>query len=501
MKSALSLLIIMIIWLAPQCTGPTKTAGGTTSTENARVSGTIIASNGTPVSSADVHARPMDYLSSGSASAHLDTKTDASGRFSFNASENIGMLIEIADNRGNAVALPCSVHGNFAIDLGTHTAVPMGTIDGAVGGPAVAAHVRIRGLERYVPADTTGRFSVAVPAGRSYSVNIATQDTATDLPPTLQVEPSRAVKVSVDLGSLASDTAAVRAFIKSLGMAAAPLDSFIRVNSEKRVRTLYLRGRNLVSLPASVGKLTFLWEIDLGDNPLDSLPETLADLPLLSHLFLDATPLDHLPEVVCKCIGLTWLKLGNCSLQTLHASVTSLSQLHVLDMSGNSLTAVPQAVCSLASLTDLSFARNRLTRLPASIGGCSNLEILHLDDNNLDSLPDEITRLAHMRVLYAYRNNLAALPDSIGRLKNLERIELQNNRLTGLPASIGSCEAISYLNLWGNSLAGLPAQIVRLQPVSGLTLGGNRLCDLPAATAAWADSLAESSWRSTQTCP
>ena len=500
MKTATKILAIAFLSVAQQCTGPMNTAGGSTSTDNAKVSAVVVHADGSPVSGAMVRCRPADYLSDGTADAIADSYTDGSGRFSIDSIDSGNYCIEIADNNGNGVAISCSIPGKSPVNLGTHTIVAMGMIVGTAGGPAVKAHLRVRGLDRYVPADSGGRFCTMVPSGRSYSVNITAPDTSVDLPLTTPVEPSRSVAVAADLGNYATDSIAVRLFINSMNMSAVPLDSIMRIGDGKRIRTLFLRGRNLSSIPASIGNLTFLWEIDAGANPLDSLPHTIEDLPLLSHLFLDRTPLRKLPEAVCRCLGLKWLKCSNSGIRDLPPALVSLTRLNVLDMSGDSLDSVPSILFRLTSLRELSLARNHLTHIPASIGECPSLEILHLDDNILDSLPDAIAGLSRLRIIYAYRNNLTYLPDSIGKLEKLERLELQENRLSAIPASIGSCISINYLNVWGNDLTGLPASIVNVKPVDGLTLGGNRLCDLDSTVAAWADTFAESSWRETQDC-
>jgi hypothetical protein len=498
MKAAIFFLLILV--LLQRCSGPMQTAGGTTSTENAKVTGIVVGADGKPVPGALVRCRPAGYLSDGSALPLHDGRTDSAGGFTVDSIGDGSYLIEVLDGQGRAAAIACSVSGDFPVNAGTHTVLSMGSIEGTAGGPGIDAYLRVRGLERYAAADAGGRFSVAVPSGLTYHVNMVTSDTSVDLPPTLPVEPAQAVKVSADLGTCRSDSAALRGFLDGIGFAAVPLDSMTGKDAGGRIRALSLHGRKLASLPASVGNLAFLREIDLCGNPLDSLPGALVDLPLLVHLFLDATPLRELPGVVCRCAGLRWLTLNGTGIRTLPREFASLTALRVLEMRDDSLAEVPPVVCSLPSLTELALARNQLTRLPDALGGCSKLEILHLDENRLESLPGSITALSSLRILYVYRNTLVSLPDSIGNLSALERLEVEFNGITSLPPSIGKCTNLKYLNVWENALAGLPASIVALRPSEGLAVGSNRLCNLPSDIAAWVDAYEKSAWRADQTC-
>jgi hypothetical protein len=501
MKAPTVIIILGVLAFMQRCSGPMQTAGGTTSTESAKIIGAVVSAQGKPVPGAIVRCRPADYLSSdGSVTLPPDGHTDGAGGFSVDSIGDGGYLIEVFDSQGMAAAIACSVSGDFPVDVGTHTVVSMGAIEGTAGGPGIAAYIRVRGLERYVTADADGRFSVAVPSGLNYHVTMSTRDTSVDFPLTQPVEPACHVNVSADLGTYRTDSAAMRAFLDRIGFAAAPLDSMAGKDSGGRIRALSLHNRKLASLPASVGNLAFLWELDLGGNPLDSLPETLAKMPLLAHLFLDATPLRELPGVVCRCAGLRWLTLNQTGIRTLPSELSSLTSLHVLEMRDDSLTDVPPVVWSLPSLTELALARNQLTSLPESIAGCSKLEILHLDENKLESLPAAITALGNLRIIYAYRNNLVALPESIGNLSALERLEVEFNGMTSLPPSIGKCTNLKYLNLWDNELTDLPESILSVRPSEGLALGNNRLCNLPSDIAAWVDAYEKSAWRGNQLC-
>ena len=126
-----------------------------------------------------------------------------------------------------------------------------------------------------------------------------------------------------------------------------------------RVRRLYLKGKLLTGrIPASLGRLTNLSHLRLGDNDLSG------EMP---------------------------------------AEVGSLSTLIVLDLSKNQLTGmIPPVFGSLANLQALSLSENGLTGpIPADLGRLGNLRWLRLDDNQLTGeIPSELAMLPYLEELW-----------------------------------------------------------------------------------------------------
>ena len=158
-----------------------------------------------------------------------------------------------------------------------------------------------------------------------------------------------------------------------------------------RVVELYLEGFDLTgAVPAEIGRLSALRELNLGDNELTSLPAEIGRLTSLRDLFLI----------------------------------------------GNQLTSVPAEIGQLTSLTRLCLSHNQLTSLPAEIGQLTALTRLNLGDNQLTSLPAEIGQLTSLRDLYLGNNELSSLPAEIGQLTALEHLDLSGNQLT----SVAGCD-------------------------------------------------------------
>ena len=61
---------------------------------------------------------------------------------------------------------------------------------------------------------------------------------------------------------------------------------------------MYLDGNQLTSVPAEIGQLTSLRELDLGSNQLTSVPAEIGQLTSLRELCLDGNQLTSLPAAI-----------------------------------------------------------------------------------------------------------------------------------------------------------------------------------------------------------
>jgi Leucine-rich repeat (LRR) protein len=505
MRRAAIFCAVMTAIIHLRCGHLGQIAGGTTTTDNAKVSATIVYPGGKPVSHAFVRLRTAAYLADTASplqkklTDHKDLMADDSGRFSIDSLNSGSYFIEAGDTSGMGVLLGFTVGQDSIVALGIHEVRPYGTITGSITGAGQRAYARIRGLERCVRADSTGGFSLQVPADAPYELCLTTSDTTTLLP-VPGAAPSQTISMSVDLGNRHRDSLAVRAFLDSMLMSNVPVDSVASRDSSGRIRTLTLSHQNITGLHQSIGALQSIVTLVLTANPIVDLPPALRDMTSLRNLTLDSTALSSLPDGVCQCTRLRLLDLSATRIRDLPPATAGLTDLAALWLNGDSLTAMPEVIPSLTSLNDLGLARNRLTVLPEAIAGLTALQILHLDDNLLTALPDAVTRLPQLKILYVYQNRLSALPDSLGRLSNLSWLIASENSLTVLPRSVGQCSNLVDINLYGNLLDSLPLSIVNLHPVNELQIGGNRLCSVPQEISSWADAYAGPGWKLNQVC-
>ena len=124
------------------------------------------------------------------------------------------------------------------------------------------------------------------------------------------------------------------------------------------------------AVPAEVGRLSALEELDLNDNQLTSLPAEIGQLTLLETLNLRGNQLTSVP-----------------------AEIGQLTALEKLGLGENFLTGVPPEICQLTSLKSLDLSENHMSSLPAEIGQLTSLEVLDLSGNQLTSLQAEIREL------------------------------------------------------------------------------------------------------------
>ncbi|CAM9838050.1 unnamed protein product [Chrysoparadoxa australica] len=110
---------------------------------------------------------------------------------------------------------------------------------------------------------------------------------------------------------------------------------------------------------------------------------------------------------------LTELNLSFCKLVALPEELEQLRQLRVLELQRNKLKRLPRGVGSLTRLMRLDLTDNRLQRLPNGIGLLSSLTELDLTSNKLVALPDELGLLQQLNMLSVSCNRLRLFPRAV----------------------------------------------------------------------------------------
>lgn len=117
-----------------------------------------------------------------------------------------------------------------------------------------------------------------------------------------------------------------------------------------------------------------LKKLDLSHNHIKKLPATVGDLIHLQELNLNDNHLESFSVALCQ--------------STLQKSLRSL------DLSKNKIKALPVQFCQLRELTDLKLDDNELIRFPMKIGQLTNLRFLSAARNKLPFLPSEFKNLS-----------------------------------------------------------------------------------------------------------
>jgi leucine-rich repeat protein SHOC2 len=147
------------------------------------------------------------------------------------------------------------------------------------------------------------------------------------------------------------------------------------------------------------------------------------------------------PAEVGRLSALIQLNLNSNQLTSVPAEIGQLTALRELNLNSNQLTSVPAEIGQLAALEWLDLSENQLTRVPAEIGQLTSLTWLNLYDNKLTSLPAEIGQLISLRELRLYDNQLMRVPAEIRQLTSLRELSLGGNKLTTVPAAIRKLRA------------------------------------------------------------
>ena len=143
------------------------------------------------------------------------------------------------------------------------------------------------------------------------------------------------------------------------------------------------------------------------------------------------------PAEVGRLTALRELNVSRNALTLLPAEIGQLASLESLELGYNELTSVPEEIGQLTSLEELHLNNNKLTSVPAEIGQLTSLEELHLHENQLTSVPAEIGQLTSLTSLDLSNDQLTSVPAEIGQLTSLRKLNLTNHRLSILPRAIG----------------------------------------------------------------
>ncbi|KAL0286707.1 UNVERIFIED_CONTAM: Plant intracellular Ras-group-related LRR protein 4 [Sesamum calycinum] len=203
------------------------------------------------------------------------------------------------------------------------------------------------------------------------------------------------------------------------------LASLIEVSAKKGTQELILQGKlsdQIEWLPDSIGKLSSLITFDR--NQLTALPATIGKLVRLQELNLSSNGLTALPE-----------------------TIGSLVRLQKLNIETNEIEEIPHSIGRCTSLKELHADYNRLKALPEAVGRIESLEILTLRYNNIKQLPTTMASLSSLRELDVSFNELETIPESLCFATTLVKLDVSNNfaDLQYLPRSIGNLEMLERI--------------------------------------------------------
>ncbi|XP_020242521.1 receptor kinase-like protein Xa21 [Asparagus officinalis] len=241
-------------------------------------------------------------------------------------------------------------------------------------------------------------------------------------------------------------------------------------------------------IPAELGNLTSLWDLNLGNNEfVGRIPSELRMLQGLQSLVLGNNRIHgSIPHELGQLRSLNTLSLsGNHFSGSIPDTLGNISSLQHLILSGNELSSgIPENMWSLSGLIELSLSQNYLSgSLSSRVGNLKSLDMFNTSMNRLSgTIPSTFRDLQMLRSLDLSNNSFdGQIPPSFGELISIEVLNLSCNNLSGaIPNSLANLRYIRSINLSFNKLEG---EIPKGAAFSNLTItslvGNVALCGAP----------------------
>lgn len=138
-------------------------------------------------------------------------------------------------------------------------------------------------------------------------------------------------------------------------------------------------------IPESIGELSHLEYLNLGEDPFSELPQSMANLKELQeiHLWWNWN-LRRMPEWIDQWHNLRKIVVNNCGVENVPRSIGNmirLKNLSVLHLNNNQIELLPEWIGCLISLTDLDIQMNQISDIPDSFLKLSHLQFLRTSNN------------------------------------------------------------------------------------------------------------------------
>jgi len=368
----LSLLPAVLLCMIRCSLEPMQLTGGSSDTEvsvNA-VAGNVVDQGGRPVANAIVRVRPFLLDDSGQRTqrpgmpiTNRDAYTDLNGQFKIDSIDSGTFCLEV--NSGDSIAVLrifTMNRGDSCIHFQVDTMKPTITITGVIvpGGPG-DVEIQINGLDRRVTIDSSGRFTVRIPAGAGQiraNVRGRPGNRPIDLP---KLQPGAIQDIGAIDASDAPppfqacndsmcDVSALRLFLNDCGLNTVPVDS-VATFRNGRIVGLILSHRGLRTLPPEIARLSMLETLDLHGNMLTEPMRAIELLSALKTLRLDSNGMQYLTDRIGSLRHLVELDISNNELSSLPISITALTPA-VLNLADNRLLNMTGTVAQWAAIHD-----------------------------------------------------------------------------------------------------------------------------------------------------
>lgn len=405
-KKCLFLWLLLLFTLLYSGCSNSDVAGTGSQAGNGIVTAVVVYNDSTVASNAEVYVRETNYLrdTSNSSTEEYVSLVDNHGKVNLELDTETDFVIEIRDNNGYAALALCSTNAYLGDSLNFDTiylekeAEFFGEVDVSNLPKGVPVYVQVYGMDKLEKVDSLGHFKFGHMPHGTYSLKIVPGHP--DYDPVDSQKVALGPEDSLEAGKFLlpqdfwKDTVIIREILDLNGLVSTAVDSVVKRDPFGRISDLLLFGKNIDTIPPSIGDLR-LHVLLLAENNLTDLPKELGRMQSLEHLDLAKNSISLLP------IGFTELR-----------------NLRYLDLNENSLSSLPPDFGKLRFLNHFKCRQNQLHELPGSIGMIEHLLNLDLYGNVLDKLPFEILNITTLQVLDVQYNRLRNQPEIIEKWIN-----------------------------------------------------------------------------------
>ncbi|MCP4438786.1 MAG: hypothetical protein GY810_07565 [Aureispira sp.] len=205
------------------------------------------------------------------------------------------------------------------------------------------------------------------------------------------------------------------------------------------LKELELRGNPFGSIPESIGDLVELekMSISLESNKESILPASIGNLRKLTNLNLREIQIADFPESIGQLQNLIELNLDWLAVRSMPKTVAQFRYIKKLDLSGVFYQEEEQILTldwlgNWTQIITLNLPENKIKQLPESIGQLVNLKNLNLSRNPIEQLPESICDLQDLIFLDVSNTSLKELPQSFVQLKKLETCFLKGLSISNI---------------------------------------------------------------------
>ncbi len=218
----------------------------------------------------------------------------------------------------------------------------------------------------------------------------------------------------------------------------------------KKLTYLFLHQNRFKTLP-DLSELTGLKRLDIDSNPLlTSIPSSVFKLKSLVRLLASYCPFTHVPAGIGDLVNLEELDLDAGQIASIDPAIGKLKKLAWFNISNNKLTSLPKEIDSLTALVNLDVSYNQLSQLPASLSQLPKLQGIQFNNNRFTTFPSPLLSISTLVALNGSDNQMSgSIPKQIWSRNNVVQIFLNNNHFSG-PLEIADPSRVSYCYIAGN---------------------------------------------------